>query len=172
MKYLKLYSLLAVLFLGGSVFAQKFAYVDSQYILEKIPEYTQAQEELNSISAQWQQEIEVMYGEIDKMYKDYQAEQVLLTEEMRKEKEDAIIQKEKKAKALQRQRFGPDGDLYKKRQELIRPIQDQIYTAVIQVAEEGKYDFIFDKSSDLIMLFSNEKYNKSNTVLDRMGYNY
>lgn len=172
MKALKSTLLIALLFIGASSYAQKFAYVDSQFILEKIPEYQQAQDELNALSAQWQKEIEALYSDIDRMYKEYQAEQVLLTEEMRVEKENAIIEKEKKAKQLQRQRFGPEGDLYTKRQELIKPIQDQIFTAVLQVAEEGNYDFIFDKSSDLIMLFTNPKYDKSNTVLDRMGYNY
>ncbi len=160
------------LFTTSLVQAQKFAYVDTEAILEKIPEYKQAQDELDALSVKWQQEIETLYAEIDQLYKKYQSEQVLLTEDMRRERENAIIEKEKAAKALQRQRFGPQGDLFSKRQELVKPIQDQVFNAVQQLASEGGYAVIFDKSSDLIMLFTDPKYDKSDDILDRLGYNY
>lgn len=160
------------LFTTSLVQAQKFAYVDTEAILEKIPEYKQAQDELDALSVKWQQEIETLYAEIDQLYKKYQSEQVLLTEDMRRERENAIIEKEKAAKSLQRQRFGPQGDLFSKRQELVKPIQDQVFNAVQQLASEGGYAVIFDKSSDLIMLFTDPKYDKSDDVLDRLGYNY
>ena len=136
-------------------FAQKFAYVDTEYILGQIPEYKSAQAELDKTSIQWQKEIEAKYAEIDKMYKAYQAEQILLTDDMKKKREADIIAKEKDAKDLQKLRFGVDGELFKKRQELVKPIQDKVYNAVKAVAEKGAYSIIFDKSSDLTMLFTN-----------------
>lgn len=161
-----------VLILATSVvsFAQKFAYVDTDYILSQIPEYKAAQAELDKISVQWQKEIEAKYAEIDKMYKSYQAEQILLTEEMKKKREADIINKEKEAKDLQKQRFGVDGELFKKRQELVKPIQDKVYNAVKAVAEKGSYSIIFDKASDMTMLYTSAKLDKSDAVLEQMGY--
>ena len=150
--------------------AQKFAYVDSDYILEKMPEFKQAQERINDFSAEWQQEIESLYNQIDQMYKDYQSEQILLTPEMKIKREELIIEKEKFAQALQQKYFGPEGDLYKKRSDLIKPIQDRIFNAIQQLAVNNKYSIIFDKSSDLIMLYSNPSYDKSDDVLQLMGY--
>ena len=103
--------------------AQKFAYVDTQYILDNIPEFTEAQAQLDDLSNQWQKEIEAKFAEVDKMYKDYQTQAVLLPDDMKKKKEQEIVEKEKEAKNLQRTRFGKDGDLFKKRQELVKPIQ-------------------------------------------------
>lgn len=151
-------------------FAQKFAFVDTEYILGQIPEYKSAQTELDKISVQWQKEIEAKYAEIDKMYKAYQAEQILLTEDMKKKREADIIAKEKDAKDLQKQRFGVDGELFKKRQELVKPIQDKVYNAVKAVAEKGAYSIMFDKSSDLTMLYASPKLDKSNDVLEQLGY--
>ena len=111
-------------FIGGTVNAQKFAYVDTDYILENIPSYSEAQKELDATSLRWQKEIEAKYAEIDQLYKAFQAEQVLLTDEMKKKREDEIIHKEKEAKEFQKRKFGVDGELFKKRQELIKPIQD------------------------------------------------
>jgi outer membrane protein len=150
--------------------AQKFAYVDTEYILGQIPEYKSAQAELDKVSAQWQKEIEAKYSEIDKMYKAYQAEQILLTEEMKKKREGDIISKEKEAKDLQKQRFGVDGELFKKRQELVKPIQDKVYNAVKTVAEKGAYAIIFDKAGDMTMLYANSKNDKSDDVLETLGY--
>ena len=153
-----------------SAFAQKYAYVDTEYILSNIPEYKSAQSQIDNISIQWQKEIEARYAEIDKMYKAFQAEAILLTEDMKRKRENEIIAKEKEAKDLQKQRFGVDGDLFKKRQELVKPIQDKIYNAIKAMAEKGSFAVIFDKSSDLSMLYSNPKYDKSDDILVGMGY--
>ena len=153
-----------------AVSAQKFAYVDTDYILGQIPEYKAAQSELDKTSAQWQKEIEAKYAEIDKMYKAYQAEQILLTEEMKKKREADIVAKEKEAKDLQKQRFGVDGELFKKRQELVKPIQDKVYNAVKVIAEKGGYAIIFDKASDITMLYASAKNDKSDEVLEQLGY--
>ena len=162
--------LVSSLLLSVGSYAQKFAYVDTDYILNNIPEFNQAQDKLDEISKQWQAEIEGIYAEVDKMYRDYQTQEVLLTDEMKKKREEAIIAKEKSAKDLQKKRFGPEGDLYGKRQELIQPIQDKVYDAIQQLAANSKYAVIFDSSSDLIMLYSNPNLDKSDKVLENMGY--
>jgi len=150
--------------------AQKFAYVDTDYILNKIPEFKQAQDKLDALSADWQKEIENKYTDVDQMYRSYQQEQVLLTDKMKVKREDAIIKKEKSAKDLQQKYFGPEGELYIKRQELIKPIQDKIYDAIQQLATNSKYAIVFDSSSDLIMLYKNNNLDKSDKVLDLLGY--
>ena len=149
--------------------AQKFAFVDTQYILDNLPEYTEAQSQLDDLSVQWQKEIETKFAEIDKMYKDYQAQSVLLPEDMKKKKEQEIVDREKEAKNLQRQRFGKDGDLFKKRQELVKPIQDKLYNAIQEIATASNYAIIFDKSGSLTMLYANPKYDVSDEVLDNLG---
>ncbi len=154
----------------GTVNAQKYAYVNSDYILQNIPEYKTAQQTLDNLSLTWQKEIEDKYAIIDKLYKAYQAEQVLLTEEMKKRRQDEITAKEKDVKDLQKQRFGYEGDLFKKKQEVVKPIQDKIYNAVKKMATDQSFAVIFDKSSDLIMLYTNPKYDKSNDILLAMGY--
>ena len=153
-KYLLVFFMMCT---AGMASAQRFAYVDSDYILNNIPEYSDAQKQLDDISKGWQKEIEDKYAIIDKLYKAYQAEQVLLTEEMKKRRQDEIAQREKDVKDLQKQRFGYDGDLFKKKQELVKPIQDKIFNAVKKLATEQSYAVIFDKSSDLIMLYTNPK---------------
>lgn len=153
-----------------NLFAQKYAYVDTEYILSNIPDYKSAQSQIDNISVQWQKEIEARYSEIDKMYRAFQAESILLTEEMKRKRESEIIAKEKEAKELQKQRFGVDGDLFKKRQELIKPIQDKIYNALKALAVKGSYAVIFDKSSDLSMLYTNPKFDKSDDILVAMGF--
>lgn len=150
--------------------AQKFCYVNTEYILENIPEYKSAMQQLDQISIQWQKEIEAKYAHIDKLYKDYQAEQILLTEEMRKKREQEIVNREKEAKDLQKQRFGFEGDLFKKKQELVKPIQDKIYNAIKKMAADQSYAVVFDKSSDLIMLYASPKYDKSDEILLQLGY--
>ena len=162
--------LVSSLLLSVGSYAQKFAYVDTDYILNNIPEFNQAQDKLDEISKQWQAEIEGIYAEVDKMYRDYQTQEVLLTDEMKKKREEAIIAKEKSAKDLQKKRFGPEGDLYGKRHELIQPIQDKVYDAIQQLAANSKYAVIFDSSSDLIMLYSSPNLDKSDKVLENMGY--
>ncbi len=150
--------------------AQRFGYVDTDYILESIPEYQQKQQELNEISVQWQQEIEAMYAEIDRMYKDYQAEQILLTDDMKRKREEQIIEKEKEAKEKQKQRFGYQGDLFQKRQQFTKPIQDKVYAAIKELADARNYAVIFDKAGTLTMLYTSAKYDLSEDVLDELGY--
>ena len=166
----KILLILTVSFLATTIQAQKFAYVDTDYILTKIPEFKQAQNKLDALSADWQKEIENKYADVDQMYRSYQQEQVLLTDEMKVKREEAIIKKEKSAKDLQQKYFGPEGELYIKRQELIKPIQDKIYDAIQQLAANNKYAIVFDSSSDLIMLYKNNNLDKSDKVLDLLGY--
>jgi outer membrane protein len=165
-----LIGLFAILAFTTSVSAQKFGFVDSQYILENIPEYKSAQQQLDRISLQWQKEIEAKFAEIDKMYKDFQAEAILLSDDMKKKREEEIIDKEKAAKELQKQRFGKGGDLLKRRQELIKPIQDKVYNAIKEISTTKNYVAVFDKSSDLTILYTNPKFDISDAVLEEMGY--
>jgi outer membrane protein len=151
--------------------AQKIGFVDTEYILNQIPEYKAAKAELDKTSGDWQKEIETKYAEIDKLYKAYQAEQILLTDDLKKKRENEIINREKEAKDLQKQRFGVDGDLFKKRMELVKPVQDKVYNAVKTVAEKGGIAIIFDKASDMMMLYANPKYDKSDEILTFLGYN-
>jgi outer membrane protein len=162
-------TLVAIVF-AISTHAQRFGYVDSNYILESIPEYQQKQNELDEISVQWQQEIEAMYAEIDRMYKDYQAEQILLTDDMKRKREEQIIEKEKEAKEKQKQRFGYQGDLFQKRQQFTKPIQDKVYAAIKELADARGYAVIFDKAGSLTMLYTAAKYDLSEDVLDELGY--
>jgi len=150
--------------------AQKYAFIDSQYILDNISEYKAAQQQLDQLSISWQKEIEGKYAIIDKLYKDYQAEQILLTEDMKKKRELEITNKEKEVKEFQKAKFGYEGELFKKKQELIKPLQDKIYNAVKKIATDQSYAVIFDKSGDLTMLYTNPKYDKSDEVLASMGY--
>ena len=167
----KIIFILAVSFLVGTTTqAQKFAYVDTDYILNKIPEFKQAQDKLDDFSADWQKEIEGKYADVEQMYRAYQQEQVLLTDEMKTKREEAIIAKENAAKNLQQKYFGPTGDLYTKRQELIKPIQDKIQNAIHQLAANNKYQIIFDSSSDLILLYKDNNLDQSDKVLELMGY--
>jgi outer membrane protein len=150
--------------------AQKYAYVDSDYILSNIPEYKSAQAQVDNLSVQWQKEIEVKYSEIDKLYKAFQAEQILLTDDMKKKRETEIITKEKEVKELQKSKFGVDGELFKKRQDLVKPIQDKVYNAIKDMAVKSTYAVVFDKASGTTMLYTNPKYDKSDLVLTNMGY--
>jgi len=165
-----IYLLLISLTCNLNAYSQKFAYIDSDYILNKIPEFKQAQDKLDALSADWQKEIENKYADVEQMYRTYQQEQVLLTDNMKVKREEAIIKKETAAKNLQQKYFGPEGELYIKRQELIKPIQDKIYDAIQQLAANNKYAIVFDSSSDLIMLYKNNNLDKSDKVLDLMGY--
>jgi outer membrane protein len=150
--------------------AQKFAFVDTDYILNNIPSYKAAQDQINKLSADWQKEVEAKYAEIDKMYKSYQSEKVLLSEEMKNKREDEIIKKEQEAKDLQKKYFGKDGELFKKQQELVKPIQDEIYNTVKEISVEQGYAVIFDTAAGGGMLYTNPKNDKSDEVLQKMGY--
>ena len=162
--------ILSIFCLAMNVNAQKFAYVDSDYILEKVPEYQSAQEQLDKLTLSWQEEIEQIYEIIDQLYKKYQADQILLTQDMKVKRESEIINKEKEVKELQRKRFGPEGDLFTKRQELVKPIQDKIYNAIQDLATEKRYGVIFDKTGELSMLFADPDLDKSDDILEMLGY--
>jgi outer membrane protein len=166
-----LFTVLTIIFISMTAVAQKTGFVDTDYILSRIPEYKAAQAEIDKTSIDWQKEIELKYSEIDKLYKIYKAESVLLTDDMKKKRENEIINKEKEAKELQKSRFGVDGELFKKRMELVKPIQDKVFNAVKQVAEKSGLAFIFDKAGQVSLLYSNSKYDKSEDVLTFMGYN-
>ena len=163
-------SALVIFLFAAALLAQKFAFVDSDYILQNIPSYNAAQEELNKVSEEWETEIAAEYEEIEKMYKTYQSERVLLTDEMKKKREEEIITKERTVKELQSKYFGPEGDLSKKRQELVKPIQDAIYKAVKELSAEGSYAVIFDTASGASILYSNPRYDLSDEVLKKLGY--
>src|ERR1700712_533292 len=157
------------LFAITASFAQRFAYVDSDYILKHMPEYASAQKQLSSLSDQWQKEVDSRFQEIDRLYKAYQADQVLMTPDMKKRRETEIADKEKAAKDLQRLKFGPDGELAQRSNALIKPIQDRIAKAVQAVAESDNLDMIFDKNSEVIMLYANPRYDKSADVITKLG---
>ncbi len=159
-----------LIFMSMASIAQKYAYVNTQYILDNMTEYKTAQQQLDNLSLNWQKEIEDKYAIVDKLYKAYQAEQILLPEEMKKKRQDEITAKEKDVKDLQKQRFGYEGDLFKKKQELVKPIQDKVYNAVKKLATDQSYAVIFDKSAELIMLYANPKYDKSDDILLALGY--
>ena len=167
MKNIILSLVICLVTLGVS--AQKFGYVDSKYILSHVQAYADAQAEIDQMSADWQKEIEQKYESIEKMEKAYQAEKILLTSEMKKKREDELEEKRKEARELQKKRFGVEGDLFKKREELIKPIQDEIYTAIQEVASQGGLMVIFDKATNSNILYSNPKHDVSDKVLKKMG---
>lgn len=169
---MKKFVLTIAIILGVTVFvsAQKYAFIDTEYIMENIPAYTAAQEQLNQLSSQYQKELESMHAEVEQMYKDYQAESVLLSEDMKRKREDVIVSKEKDYKQLQSKYFGPNGDLYKKRQGLIKPIQDDVFNAVQEISNDGGYAVIFDKAGGTTLFFTNPKYDLSDQVLQKLGY--
>ena len=152
-----------------TVDAQKYAIIDTKYILDKMPEYKDAQKKLDDIAAQWQKEIDAQQADLDKMYRDYDAEQVMLSEDLKKKREDQLFSKEKALRDMQRKRFGFEGDLFKKRQELVKPIQDKVYNAVQKLAVQRGYDFILDKSEGITVIFADPKLDKSEEVLRDMG---
>jgi len=166
-------ALFSVLFLAGTttVNAQtKFAYVNTDYIMDNIPAVEASQKQLDELSAQWQKEVEAKFAEVDAMFNAYRKEEILLTEDLKQKREDEIVQKEKAAKDFQKSKFGVDGELFRKRQELIKPIQKEIWDAIEKIAKEKNYAVIFDKSGDSNILYSNPRYDLSDDVLKEMGY--
>ncbi len=163
-----LLTLIAALF-SSSASAQKFGYVDTDYILGQLTEYKAAQKQLNEISQKWESDLKILKDEVDKLYKDYKAEEILLSPSQRKEREDAIVAKEEAIKKFEQEKFGVNGELFKKRQELIKPIQDKVFVAIQKVAKNNGLDFIFDKSANMNILFSNPKFDRSDDVLDELG---
>ncbi|MDQ2720287.1 MAG: OmpH family outer membrane protein [Bacteroidota bacterium] len=156
------------LFIAGT-YAQRYAVIDSKYILEKLSDYKAAQKKLDDFSKMWQQEIDKKSADLDRMYKEYDAEQVMLSDELKKKREDEIYNKEKEVRDLQKKRFGYEGDIFKKRQELIKPIQDRVYNAIQKLAAAKLYDFILDKSEGITVIFADPKLDKSDDVLKEMG---
>ena len=150
--------------------AQKFALVDMEYILKNIPAYERANEQLNQISKRWQGEVEALTLEAQTLYKNYQSEVVFLSEEQKTKKEEEIVAKEKEASELKRKYFAPDGELYKKRESLMAPIQDEIYNAVKEIADSKGYSLILDRASDTSIIFASPKVDISNEVLSKLGY--
>ncbi|MFO8130348.1 MAG: OmpH family outer membrane protein [Bacteroidales bacterium] len=167
MKKIVLISALVMAF--SVVYAQKYAYVNTEYILENIPEYTDAQDILDELAIKWQKEVEEKFAEVDELYSAYQADAVLLPEDMKQQRENEIIRKEKEAKDLQKQRFGRNGDLFDRRQELIQPIQEKVYNAIETVATVNNYAFVFDRAGSLSILFAKDRYDISDEVLDEVG---
>lgn len=150
--------------------AQKFALVDMDYILKNIPAYERANEQLNQVSKKWQAEVEALNTEAQTMYKNYQNEAVFLSQEQKKKKQDDIMKKEKEASDLKRKYFGPDGELFKKRESLMTPIQEEIYNAVKEIAELRGYSLVIDRASDNGIVFGSPKIDISNEVLQKLGY--
>ena len=158
-------------FIGANaqIGGQKFAYVDSDYILSNIPEYGDAQEELNTLSTKWENEVKALYNKVSEMYQKYQTEMVLLSEDQKRAREQEIINKEQEAKNLQMQYFGADGQLYQKRTELVQPIQEKIYTALTELSQTKGYTFVFDLASGTSILYASDKVDISDDVLDQLS---
>ena len=154
---------------NAQIGGQKFAYVDSDYILSNIPEYGDAQEELNTLSTKWENEVKALYNKVSEMYQKYQTEMVLLSEDQKRAREQEIINKEQEAKNLQMQYFGADGQLYQKRTELVQPIQEKIYTALTELSQTKGYTFVFDLASGTSILYASDKVDISDDVLDQLS---
>ena len=152
-----------------SAVAQKYCIIDSKYILEKVSDYTDAQNKLDALSKTWQSEIDAKMAEVDKMYKSYQAERAMLSDEVRKKREDEIVIKEKAAKDLQKQHFGYEGDLFKTRQQLVKPVQDRVFNAVQKMAQTKGYDIVLDKAGGVTLFYADPKLDRSDDVLKLLG---
>ncbi len=164
--------LTSVLFLMSiGLYAQKMAYIDTEYILKHIPDYKSSLTQVDGLSKQYQKEVDDVFKDVDKMYKAYQADQVLLTDDMRRRRENDIIEMEKKAKELQRQKFGPEGDLFQTRAKLLKPIQEKVTSTIAEVAKSKYIDFVFDKSSEsTMMIYASSNFDISNDVITKLGY--
>jgi len=173
MQFNKVFFVLAIAILTSiSVNAQtKYAIINTKYILDKIPEYKEADKKLKALGDQWQQEIDQKQMTLDKMYKNYEAEQFMLSDDLKKKREDELFVKEKELRDLQKKRFGYEGDLFKERQKMVKPIQDKVYNAVQKLATARGYDFILDKSEGITIIFADPKLDKSDDVLKELGIN-
>ena len=152
-----------------TVQAQRYAVIDTKYILNKLPEYKDADKKLQQISDQWQKDIDDKQAELNRMYKNYDAEQFMLSDELKKKRETELFNKEKEVRDLQKKRFGYEGDLFKERQKLVKPIQDKVYNAIQKIAVAKGYDFILDKSEGITVIFADPKLDKSEDVLRELG---
>ena len=148
---------------------QRYAVIDTKYILERIPAYKEADTKLKLTGEQWQKEIDDLQVQLDKMYKNYESEQFMLTEALKKKREDELFEKEKQVRDLQKKRFGYEGDLFKERQRLIKPVQDKVYDAIQKIATSRSYDFVLDKSEGITIIFADPKLDKSDDVLKELG---
>lgn len=165
----KLFLSLTICMMATALMAQRYAVVDTRYILDHIQEYADAQTKLDQFSKMWQQEIDTKSANLQKMYQEYDAERVMLSDELRKKREDQIFNAEKELRDLQKKRFGFEGDLFEKREELIKPIQDKVYNAIQKLAVEKMYDFILDKSEGITVIFADPKLDKSDEVLRELS---
>lgn len=154
---------------GFAASAQKYAIIDTKYILGKMPDYSAAEKRLEQLSRQWQSELDTMQAALDRMYKNYDAEQYMLSDELKKKREDELFNKEKDLRDMQKKRFGYEGDLFKERQKLVKPIQDKVYNAVQKIAVARGYDFILDKSEGITVIFADPKLDKSEDILRELG---
>lgn len=161
--------LLMATLLSFPLFSQKYAYIDSEYILSNMPDYTEAQAELDRVAAEWQKEIEAKFKSIDSMYKKYQVESITLPEKMKQSRENAIIEAEKIAKDLQKKRFGTGGDLFKKREELVKPVQDRVFTAIDTYAKEKGYAFVFDVAGSMTIVYADSKWDINDEIMQKLG---
>jgi outer membrane protein len=164
-----IFPVIATILFSLTAAAQRYAVIDTKYILDKMPEYKEAQKKLDQFSEQWQQEIEVRQRELDQLYRNFEAEQVMLSDELRRKREDELFNREKELRDLQKKRFGFEGDLFKKRQELVKPLQDKVYNAVQKLAVARQYDFILDKSEGITVIFADPKLDKSDDILREIG---
>jgi outer membrane protein len=167
--FVRLLFIAAFLLFGNELFAQKFAYVDSKYILSHMAEYVAAQKQINELSSEWQAQVEQKYSAIEQLEKSFQAEKILLTEEMKKKREGDIKDRRDEAMQYQKAKFGVEGDLFKKREELVAPIQEQIFQAIEDIASQSQYMVVFDKANHSNMLYTNPKHDISDKVLKKMG---
>ena len=165
--FIALSLLLGITFAGN---AQKFAMVDMEYIMKNIPAFETANDQLNQISKKWQSDVDVQMLDVQKMYKNYQTELVFLSEDMKAKREEEIVEKEKAVQELKRSYFGPEGELYKKRQSLMKPIQDEVYTAIQEISKDKDLELVFDKSSAMSVIFTSPKLDISDVVLQKLGY--
>ena len=168
-KKISILLLLAIIISASSVQAQRYAVIDTKYILNKMPEYQDADKKLQLASEQWQKEIDNMQADLDKMYKDYDAEQFMLTDDLKKKREDELFNKEKEVRDLQKRRFGYQGDLFKEREKLVKPLQDKLYNAVQRIAVARGYDFILDKSEGITVRFADPQLDRSGDVRMELG---
>jgi outer membrane protein len=164
----KTFILLLAVFFSFQLQAQRYAVIDTRYILSKMPEYNDAQKKLDALSIQWQKEIDDKQATLDQLYRNFESEKVMLSEDLLKKREDDIFNKEKEVRDLQKRRFGFEGDLFKRRQELVKPIQDKVYNAVQKLATTRQYDLILDKSEGITVIFADPKLDKSDDVLKEL----
>lgn len=170
-KYIGYAGIAAILVMTASTAAaQRFAYVDTEYILKHIPEYLAAQKQLDALSVQWQEEVDNRFSEIERLYQTYQEDQVLLSEAMRRKREDEIVSREQEARDFQRQKFGFEGDLFQERQKLIQPIQERVAQAIQGIAKDQSLDIVLDKGSEVTFLYANPNLDRSDAVITQLGY--